>query len=267
MPALEARAITVRLGGSTILHDLTLACRAGRMTGLVGPNGAGKSTLVKALTGLLPLERGTVSLGGRNLADLPAAEKGRTLAYLPQERSVHWPLTARRVVALGRLPHHGLGPPAADALAIDRAMHAMDIDALGNRSIEEISGGELQRVLLARALAQETPVILADEPTAGLDPAHALGLLEIFDRLAAEGRTIVVALHDLSLAARFCHDVVMLADGRIAAMGAPADVLTSAHLEAVFGARMAVGAVGGVPAVVAVSPLVRTIAGRDTTPK
>jgi iron complex transport system ATP-binding protein len=255
--SLIATDIGVRLGGRDVLSGITLACRHGRITGLVGPNGAGKSTLMRALAGLLPLTRGSVCLDGREIATLPPRELGRRLAYLPQERAVHWPLSVRRMVSLGRLPHGGGGAKdAADgAGAVAHALRVMDATHLAERPVSELSGGELARVLFARALAQEAPVILADEPTAGVDPAHALGLFEVLGRLASEGRTIVVALHDLSLAARFCHEVVMLAQGRLVASGSPAEVLTVPRLEEVFGARMAVGSVAGVPVVVPVSPL------------
>ena len=248
--SLAATDIRVRLGGRLVLDGVTIACGAGRITGLVGPNGAGKSTLIRALAGLLPVDGGAIALDGRNLAAVGPRDIGRRIAYLPQQRLVHWPLAVRRVVALGRLPHGD-----ANAHAIDVAMAVMDVAHLADRAVSEVTGGELARVLFARALAQEAPIILADEPTAGLDPAHALGLFEALGRLAAEGRTIVVALHDLSLAARFCHEVVLLAQGRFAATGSPVEVLTPLRLEAAFGARMAVGTVAGVPAVVPLSPL------------
>ena len=248
--SLVASDIRVRLGGRLVLDGVSLALGRGRITGLVGPNGAGKSTLIRALAGLMPVDGGGIALDGRNLSAVGPRDIGRRIAYLPQQRLVHWPLAVRRVVALGRLPHGD-----ANAQAIDAAMAVMDVAHLADRAVSEVSGGELARVLFARALAQEAPVILADEPTAGLDPAHALGLFEALGRLAAEGRTIVVALHDLSLAARFCHEVVLLAQGRTAATGSPVEVLTPLRLEPAFGARMAVGTVGGVPAVVPLSPL------------
>lgn len=254
---LRAEAIAVSLGHRPVLSGVSMACAAGRITGLVGPNGAGKSTLLKALAGVVPLAAGQVTLAGQPITTLPPSELGRRLAYLPQERRVHWPLAARAVVALGRLPHRtGRGGESnADRTAIVQAMDAMHVAHLASRPVSAISGGELARVLLARALAQDAAVIVADEPTAGLDPAHALALFDVLGRLAAAGRTIVVALHDLSLAARFCHDVVLLADGRVAAAGAAAHVLVPARLDAVFGARMAVGRLEGVPIVVPIAPL------------
>ena len=254
---LRAETIDVALAGRPVLSGVSIACAPGRITGLIGPNGAGKSTLLKALAGLMTLTAGRVTLDGQSLTALPPAELGRHLAYLPQERRVHWPLAARAVVALGRLPHRHSrsGESADDRTAIAQAMDAMDVAHLSARPVSAISGGELARVLLARALAQEAPVIVADEPTAGLDPAHALALFEILRRLAVAGRAVVVALHDLSLAARFCDDVVMLADGRVSASGPAAQVLVPERLDPVFGARMAVGRIEGVPIVVPIAPL------------
>ncbi len=258
--------ISVRLGGRDVLSKVSLSCGKGRITGLIGPNGAGKSTLMRALAGLVPVARGTVLLDGASLAAMTADERGRHLAYLPQDRVAHWPLAVHRVVALGRLPHRRAGPLASDvdeAGLIGAAMAAMDVAHLADRPVSELSGGERARVLFARTLAQEAPVILADEPTAGLDPAHALGLFEVLGNLAAKGRTIVVALHDLSLAARFCHEVVMMATGRVVATGPPAEALTEARLAEVFGAHMVVGVLGGVPAVVPLSPVARNVGSGD----
>lgn len=252
---LQADTLTVTLGGRRVLAGVSAACQPGRITGLIGPNGAGKSTLLKALAGIALVDAGRVTLNHIPITSMSSAALGRRLAYLPQERRVHWPLAARAVVKLGRLPHASGGNRGSDDDAIERAMTAMDVGHLANRPVNAISGGELARVLLARALAQEAPIILADEPTAGLDPAHALALFEILGRLAAEGRTIAVALHDLSLAARFCHDVVMLDEGRVAAAGPATEVLVVGRLDAVFGARMAVGRIEGVPVIVPIAPL------------
>jgi iron complex transport system ATP-binding protein len=238
------------LGDRIVLDAVDLSIPSGRVTAVVGPNGAGKSTLLRACAGLLPPQRGAITLGGRPLAPRARQELARAIAYLPQERAVHWPLAAKAVVALGRLPHDD-GKPEA----ISRALTAMDIAHLADRPIAQLSGGERARVLVARALAQEAPLLIADEPTAGLDPAHALALFALFQRLAAEGRTIVVALHDLSLAARFADHIVLLSKGRATASGAPAEVLTPGTLAAAFGVIMLCTSVDGLPIVAPVSTL------------
>ena len=250
-----AKGARLALGGRTVLDAVNLAIPAGRITAVVGPNGAGKSTLLRAFAGLVTPVSGEITLDGRPLAVFDSPERARALAYLPQERAVHWPLAARAVVALGRLPHRDVETAEAGAAAVNDALAAMDISDLAERPVVELSGGERARVLVARALAQQTPLLLADEPTAGLDPAHALALFELFTRLAAEGRTVVVALHDLSLAARFAHHVVLLAEGGIAAMGPPADVLTPRHLQPAFGVTMLCTDIDGMPIVVPVSTL------------
>ena len=250
---LAADALTVQLQDRTVLDRVSVGFEPGRIAAVVGPNGAGKSTLLKTLAGLLPAAHGRVTLGGRVLGELDRRERARALAFLPQERSVHWPLAVRAVVALGRLPHQGstaAGASARDTEAVAAAMRAMDVDAFAARSVRDLSGGERARVLFARALAQQAPVLLADEPTAGLDPAHALELFATLQRLAGAGRTVVIALHDLSLAARFCHDAVIVKGGRVLAAGGAGQTLTAELLSEAFGVAMAVGQLEAVPVVV-----------------
>jgi iron complex transport system ATP-binding protein len=254
---IEAHGLEVSLKGRDVLRGLDFAAESGRLTAIIGRNGAGKTTLIKALAGLAAPRSGTVRLDGTDLARWERVRLARTLAYLPQERLVHWALTARAVVALGRMPYQplGAGESAADRAAIDSALAAMDVAHLAQRPVPELSGGERARVLVARALAQEPGVLLADEPAAGLDPAHQLTLFRHLAALAAAGRTIVVAVHDLSLAARFCHIVALVHEGRTLAAGAPADVLTPNNLAAAYGITARYQAIEGVPVVLPIDVL------------
>jgi iron complex transport system ATP-binding protein len=191
-------------------------------------------------------------LDGAPVLDLPARERGRRIAYLPQDRAVHWPLTARAVVALGRRPHGGGSElaSAADRRAVAEALAAMDATQFASRLVTEMSGGERARVLVARALAQEAEVLIADEPTAGLDPAHALALAERLAAIAAHGRSVVWAVHDLGLAARVATRMVALRNGEVIAAGPPGEVLSADLLARVFGLRARLDAIGGVPVIV-----------------
>jgi iron complex transport system ATP-binding protein len=247
----EARDLGVALGGRQVLRGIDFSAPAGRLTAVIGPNGAGKTTLLRALAGLLAPAAGEVALDGRPLAGWERGERARSLAYLPQERIVHWGLAVRVVVALGRLPHQppGAGESAADRAAIDAALATMDIAHLARRSVLELSGGERARVLMARALAQEPRVLLADEPAAGLDPSHQIGLFQHLAAFARPGRAVIVALHDLSLAARFCHGIALVHEGRTFAAGTPQEVLTEAHLAAVYGIAAHLRTIDGVPVV------------------
>ncbi len=248
---LEARGVSVRIGSRQALEGVDLAVAPGELIAIVGPNGAGKSTLLRALAGLVAPDDGRVELGGRAMTALDVSARARAVAYLPQDRIVHWPLTVEAVVELGRLPHRGLADPARDRLAVAAALRAMDVTAFAGRPVTALSGGERARVLLARALAQEAPILLADEPTAGLDPAHALALFEHLARLAREGRGVAVALHDLSLAARYCSRVLMLKAGRAVANGSPREVLTPETLARAYGIHATLDDIGGIPVVVA----------------
>jgi iron complex transport system ATP-binding protein len=188
---LAVEGLGVRLGGRAVLQDVSLRVAAGECVGLIGPNGAGKSTLMRAALGLIGAA-GARSLGGDPVAALAPAERARRAAFLPQEREIGWPVTVKALVALGRAPHRprlaALGQ--ADEAAIAAAMQRMDVAQFADRPATDLSGGERARVLIARALAQEAPLLLADEPAAGLDPAHQLALMETFAALAREGRAV-----------------------------------------------------------------------------
>jgi iron complex transport system ATP-binding protein len=234
---IEITDVHVMLKDRAVLSDVSCDLNQAGLIALAGPNGAGKSTLLKALAGLLPVRRGSIRIGGHALASWPVAERARKLAYLPQDRTVHWPLPARAIVALGRLPHRlaGAANSALDDQAIDAALATMDATHLADRPVLELSGGERARILIARALAQSPAVLLADEPASGLDPAHQWALFEALAHAADAGTRVVVALHDLTLASRFARHMVILADGRIAASGTPAEVLTADTLARVYG--------------------------------
>lgn len=244
---LAAQTLSVALAGRTVLHSISFALEPGCMTAVVGPNGAGKSSCLRALAGLLPTTSGDVLLDGRSLAATDSATLGRSIGFLPQSRIVHWPLSVERTVMLGRRPHE----PSADndRTAVAAAMRDLDIAQFRDRAVTELSGGELARVLMARVLAQATPIILADEPTAGLDPAHQLALLDRLAALARAGRTVALALHDLSLAARYCQRVLLLKDGRLVADDTPRATLTPARLRDAFGIEAKVDTIDGIPVV------------------
>ncbi|MGR3780192.1 MAG: ABC transporter ATP-binding protein [Albimonas sp.] len=231
MSLLTLRDLCVRLGRRTVVQPTTLEIGPGELVGLVGPNGAGKSSLMRAALGLLP------AAGFSSLSALPAPERARAAAWLPQSREIAWPVSVETLVALGRHPRRAPGAPLspADRAAIAEAMARMDVARFAERPATELSGGEQARVLIARALAQAAPLTLADEPAAGLDPAHQLACMGAFAELAAEGRSAVVSLHDLGLAARFCTRLVMLHAGRVVADGPPAEVLTAESLREVYG--------------------------------
>jgi iron complex transport system ATP-binding protein len=235
-PLLTAKALRVTLGGRLVLDDISLSLPSGRLVALVGPNGAGKTTLLRALAGLLP-SQGEIVVGGEALTSLHLRERARRFAYLPQGHVAHWPLPARDIVALGRIPH-GAADPARltrqDAEAVERAMRATDVTALGERPVTELSGGEKSRVALARVLAVEAAVMLADEPVASLDPRYQLDVMTSLRNAAAGGMLVIVVTHDLGLAARFADTVLVLSQGRLVAQGAPADALSENIMREVF---------------------------------
>lgn len=231
---LEAQHICVSLGGAPIIHDFDLSLGKGELVGLIGANGSGKSTLLRALAGLLPIQSGQVLLEDKPLHRLDPRHVAQTMAYLPQDPQCHWPLTADRVVALGRLPFRG-SSSELDAGHVTRALAAVDTLPLRERLVTELSGGERARVFLARALAGDPALLLVDEPAAGLDPYHQLALMELLRTLAGQGRGVLLALHDLGAAARFCQRLVVLDHGKQLASGDPAAILTDALLAQAYG--------------------------------
>ncbi|MCW5773464.1 MAG: ABC transporter ATP-binding protein [Rhodospirillaceae bacterium] len=236
MSRLAAEAVRVALGARLAVDDVSTATAGGEVVGLIGPNGAGKTTLLRAMAGLIEPQSGRVTLGGRPLAGLGRIDRARRIGYLPQAGEIHWALPVAEVVLMGRLPHLDPWQSAGDedrAIAA-RAMAALGIGDLAGRAATRLSGGEKARVLLARALAGEPEILLADEPVAGLDPYFGLEVMEHLAARAAAGMGVVVVLHDLALAARFCHRLVLMQHGKVAAEGAPADVLSPERLAAVY---------------------------------
>jgi len=233
---LTAQGVSVRLAGRLVLNDISLVLSSGHLVALVGPNGAGKTTLLRALAGLVRSD-GAIHVSGDVLSSLSLRERARRFAYLPQGHIVHWPLPARDIVALGRYPHGATDPARltpGDAEAVLRAMQATDVMEFAERRVTELSGGERSRVALARVLAVEAPVILADEPTSSLDPRHQLDVMKTL-RAAADNRALVIVVtHDLGLAARFADTVLVLSDGRRVSQGAPAEALSDQVMGEVF---------------------------------
>jgi iron complex transport system ATP-binding protein len=233
---LECRDVTFAYREGAVLRGVDFSLERGELVALVGPNGAGKSTLLHVLLGLLRPTSGTVSSLGEPLLDLGRRDIALRMAFVPQSTRTDFAFTVRELVAMGRMPHLGRFEPEGkdDLAAIERALVETETRALEDRLVSELSGGERQRVHVARAIAQSTDVLLLDEPTASLDVAHQLEILGLIAELTRNGRAAVVALHDLSLAARFATRIVGLSEGRVVANGRPEAVLTEAFLEAYF---------------------------------
>jgi iron complex transport system ATP-binding protein len=216
-----------------LLQNVSFRVGTGECVGLLGTNGAGKTTLMRAALGVLSHE------GSSSIAQLPSAERARKVAWMSQNREVAWPVSVETLVMLGRIPYMSTGqrPKPNDAEKVNSVLKIMHLEAFRKRTVTHLSGGEQARVLIARMLAQDTPLIMADEPISGLDPAHQISTMQIFLNLAKQGKSVIVSLHDLGLAARYCTRLILLSEGKIVADGLPTDVLTADRLAEVFGIR------------------------------
>lgn len=237
--AFDIQSLHASLGGTEVLHGITLQLPRGRWTSVVGPNGAGKSTLLRVLAGLLPAQRGTVTMDGRPLAAWPRRERACHLAWLGQNQGAGEDLRVYDVAMLGRLPHQPwlAAPSAADHVAVEQALRATQAWDWRERALGALSGGERQRVLLARALAVQAQVLLMDEPLANLDPPHQADWLQLVRELVDAGRTVVSVLHEIGLALH-ADEVLVMQQGRVCHHGPSGDAATHAALEAVFDHRI-----------------------------
>ena len=217
--------LSVFRGECPVVDNVTLTLEPGDFLGLIGPNGAGKTTLMRAALGILDHK------GSSSLAALSQSDRAKQAAWLPQIREIAWGLTVRDLVGLGRLP---FGPIQKNDAPVEAAITKMDLGAFSDRIATQLSGGEQARALIARALAQDTPILMADEPTASLDPANQISTLKIFSELAQDGRGIMSSIHDLGLAVRYCTKLALLDRGKLVAFGSADEVLTPDNLQTVF---------------------------------
>jgi len=234
--------LSLTLRGRKILNQISGEFQPGRVTVILGANGAGKSSLLSCLSGLREPQSGSVKLNDRALLSLNGKERGRMIGLLPQRPDIHWNVDVKTIVGLGRLPHSGRwGMSAADHEAVARAMEATDCVDLAERKAMRLSGGEQGRVLLARVLAGEPQWLLADEPLASLDPAHQFDVLERLKSYAAAGNGVIVVLHDLTQAARFADDIMVMKDGAILAAGPRNEVMTAEIMAQAYGVEVQIG--------------------------
>lgn len=243
MKILETKNLTCAYNGHPVLEDLCLEARPGQVLALIGPNGVGKSTLLRAMARLLHPRYGKVLLAGEDLWRTAPRDIARQLALAPQTNGTQWLITVEEAVALGRAPHRGWLLPltSQDQVATDRALEQAGLHSLRYRKVAELSGGEQQRVVLARVLAQEPQVLLLDEPTSHLDLKYQSGILGLVHQLAhRDGLTVIISLHDLNLAALYSDRLALLSEGQLLSVGTPTEVLTPERLSQVYGVPIVV---------------------------
>ncbi|MCI5045044.1 MAG: ABC transporter ATP-binding protein [Aquisalinus sp.] len=236
MTEVKLQNITARKVGKTVLENVNLNLKDGEMVAIVGPNGAGKTSLLEVTLGLLPVTTGSVQINRQNLSHLTPLALAQQVAYLPQTRPMAWPLRVFDTVALGRF---AWGGPAGklsitDISIVNEALRACEIEHLKERQTDQLSGGELARVHFARTLAGQTPILIADEPANALDPKHQLQIMSLLRRYATAGKSVLIVMHDLSLAARYADRLIWLKNGQMIADGTPRETLTSRQLEQIF---------------------------------
>jgi len=242
---IDVSGLQFRYGAAPVLRGVSLSLPPGRLTCLVGPNGSGKSTLVKCMTGILAPRAGRVALDGRPIGEIAPRELARRLSFVSQDTPLSFPLTVFEVVLLGRKPYLRWTVREEDRRIVSEVLRTMGIEDLAQRYYGETSGGERQKVLVARALAQQPETLLLDEPTNNLDLRHQLEILHLLEDLVRRERISVLAvLHDLNLALRFAETVWMMRDGTIAASGRPDEVLTPERIREVFGVSVGIGRLG-----------------------
>lgn len=244
---LHIEALCADAGDHPLIRDVTCQAKGGALTVLLGPNGAGKTSLLRAALGIVRPSHGQVTLNGHPLANLSAQARAQQVTYLPQARPMAWPISVGDVVALGRYPHGMLAGRAHpdDQMAIKAALEACDLWEMRHRPTDQLSGGELARTHCARAFAAQTPFLLADEPTAGLDPKHQHRVMQLFRQHTATGAGALVVLHDISLAAQYADQLIWMKDGRLVTQGGVAETLTAERLSAVYGVTATVVHDGG----------------------
>lgn len=239
----EVQNLSIRRSNRAIVDTLSFDVRAGEVLGLIGPNGAGKSTVLAAMAGIDKYDSGNILLDNRSITSYSASERAQCLGWIEQSGIVHWPLSVERLVMLGRIPHL---PPwskttQADHAAVESALAKADCLSLRTRQVPTLSGGERARVLLARALAATPTLLFADEPVSALDLGHQLQTMQLLRDYASEERAAVVVMHDLSLAARYCHRLVLMHEGKLVATGEPAAVLSHRNIADVYGVSVVTG--------------------------
>ncbi|MBU0962163.1 MAG: heme ABC transporter ATP-binding protein [Proteobacteria bacterium] len=233
MKMVEVDKLTVTRGGNKVLHEVSLNVEQGAFYMIIGPNGAGKTTLLKALSGLIKPDRGAITIQGRDIRRFSARELARILAMVPQQVALDFPFRVAETVLMGRSPHLDLlaFESRHDRELAQQAMDFTDVSHLAQRRLDEVSGGERQRVIIARAICQQPQIILLDEPTASLDPAHQLKIMDLLERLRHQGVTVIMVSHDLNLAGVYGDTLVLLKDGEVACLGSPEQVLTEEQLQ------------------------------------